>query len=794
MDMFNGKTIVCSFLILLSFVCRAAGIDVQIQPENITLADSGALIVSLPADAGNPKLDLPQVDGIRWNNRNGRSQQISIINGKRSGSVQLQFGFDPQRLGSVTIPAFSVTTSDGRKLQSKPLSFTIKKAPEINTDEARAAELAFITLTPADPDRKKYYDGETVTLHLNLCVRTDYRIGNPEIRFTAIPEKSFLIDGEREVVREMPLTVKGVRFYCYVIAVKAVVQGNEKVKVRAHTSLVLQEDTGFFGRAFRKKCSAECELAVETLPAPPEGCPFADVTGTDFLFKADPLPDSMRAGEPLTIQFHLTGNADWGKFRLPELKKKEFRSYPPEISVQKNSLTFRQTLIPLQAGTVPLKMAFSVFDVASGKYSIFSVEKSLNVEKGTEVAAPSEIEPAASGNGTEDTAEQDDIYYLIGDSEPLTLPLWRNALMPSLILLLSAILLYTVLYYLLFRKKLLADDPAYLRKRAVRTLRKDLLLRLDRGEQPSMMTADLMEYLTAVLDLPPGASLSEAADAVEKSDPALASMLRELAGEAWLPSTQRSGMPPEKQKKFRSAFAKLSAFLLVFFLSFASFAADPVKAYDEGRFQDALNIYLQRIQPGHAAASDLYNAGNCYCKLGDYARGLVMYERALKLAPQNDNIRANRDFLRRRFELKERDQLKSPGDLPPYLMRLLRVDQWIIAGVAGAILAFGTTGFFFFYRRKILIVLISAGALLMIIAAVSAVHLHHAELNDETAVIVTPGTKVYSLPSVNGTVKDELNPGCEVLSGERRQEWVRIRFGEEEGWIHSRDLLPLKVE
>lgn len=112
---FNSKKIIGVLLALTVLICRAAEIEVQIQPENITLADSGVLVLSLPADAGNPKIDLPAVDGIRWNNQRGSSQRYSNINGRISGSLQLQFGFDPKRTGSVTIPALSVTTSGGKK-------------------------------------------------------------------------------------------------------------------------------------------------------------------------------------------------------------------------------------------------------------------------------------------------------------------------------------------------------------------------------------------------------------------------------------------------------------------------------------------------------------------------------------------------------------------------------------------------------------------------------------------------------------------------------------------------------
>jgi tetratricopeptide (TPR) repeat protein len=63
-------------------------------------------------------------------------------------------------------------------------------------------------------------------------------------------------------------------------------------------------------------------------------------------------------------------------------------------------------------------------------------------------------------------------------------------------------------------------------------------------------------------------------------------------------------------------------------------------AYLAGDHTAALDLYAATAKGGTSAGL-LFNIGNCHYKLGDHSRAILFYERALKLAPGDEDIRAN---------------------------------------------------------------------------------------------------------------------------------------------------------
>ena len=69
------------------------------------------------------------------------------------------------------------------------------------------------------------------------------------------------------------------------------------------------------------------------------------------------------------------------------------------------------------------------------------------------------------------------------------------------------------------------------------------------------------------------------------------------------------------------------------------------KAYEEGKFADAIMYYEQIISEEKLQSWALYfNLGNSYYKLTDYPNAILNYERALRLAPNEIDIRYNLDL------------------------------------------------------------------------------------------------------------------------------------------------------
>jgi tetratricopeptide (TPR) repeat protein len=93
--------------------------------------------------------------------------------------------------------------------------------------------------------------------------------------------------------------------------------------------------------------------------------------------------------------------------------------------------------------------------------------------------------------------------------------------------------------------------------------------------------------------------------------------------------------------------------LLAIFSAGNLFAADTAsdfdsanKLYAEGKFAAAATAYEKILQTGAVSPALWFNYGNAEFKLGQPGRAIAAYRRAELLAPRDDEVRANLDFVR----------------------------------------------------------------------------------------------------------------------------------------------------
>ena len=70
------------------------------------------------------------------------------------------------------------------------------------------------------------------------------------------------------------------------------------------------------------------------------------------------------------------------------------------------------------------------------------------------------------------------------------------------------------------------------------------------------------------------------------------------------------------------------------------------RRYQEGDFEEALASYLRLVEAGFESGEVYYNIGNTYFKLGDVAQSILYYERARRLLPGDEDVRANLELAR----------------------------------------------------------------------------------------------------------------------------------------------------
>jgi tetratricopeptide (TPR) repeat protein len=234
-------------------------------------------------------------------------------------------------------------------------------------------------------------------------------------------------------------------------------------------------------------------------------------------------------------------------------------------------------------------------------------------------------------------------------------------------------------------------------------------------------------------------------------------------------------------------------------------------AYEAGAYADAIDRYQQVVQAGIVNADLYYNMGNAHFKTGDLGRAVLWYERALRLAPRSEDVRANlavvRSLLRDQQLVAQQGGVR--GALLAWHRRLTPGESAVAACAFYALFCFGglclvfrrTAAVTAFYRiaswvspaRLFGLTMNQDLVLGMALAAALAVTFGgsaYAKVRDarESArsVVVAEEVAVFSGPSEDATIQFKIHEGTIVAVHDGRNGWVRVDLpGDLSGWVES---------
>jgi hypothetical protein len=214
--------------------------------------------------------------------------------------------------------------------------------------------------------------------------------------------------------------------------------------------------------------------------------------------------------------------------------------------------------------------------------------------------------------------------------------------------------------------------------------------------------------------------------------------------------------------------------------------------YAREDYDGALQLYREIMEDGWEAPELYYNAANCRLRMGEMGTALLMYRRALRLAPGDDDIEANLAFVR---SLAEGGAPKPEGSrllnalLTPH--RSLSVDgTTAVVSTFGFVLALFLCLRVLHQRRLRLWSYCSVAAAFVFfgMATSLSVKLHDERARSE-AVVVARSTDVRSGPGEDFVVQTTLAEGAEVEVKRTGEQWTEISLGPEfAGWVRSGDV------
>jgi tetratricopeptide (TPR) repeat protein len=211
--------------------------------------------------------------------------------------------------------------------------------------------------------------------------------------------------------------------------------------------------------------------------------------------------------------------------------------------------------------------------------------------------------------------------------------------------------------------------------------------------------------------------------------------------------------------------------------------------YQQGSLDEARKAYETLLGQGYVSGELYYNLGNVYYRTGSIARGILFYERAGRLTPQDEDLQHNLALanlrITDRIEPTPRlfiwgwwEALKNALSLQGLTWLTFLAYLIVIASVALLLLGGSYT-----VRRVGLIGSALTGAVFLLLLAVFIGRLADLGATDEAIMMASVAT-VKNSPDPKSSDAFVLHSGVKLWVVDRMSEWVKIRLADgKQGWV-----------
>jgi tetratricopeptide (TPR) repeat protein len=229
---------------------------------------------------------------------------------------------------------------------------------------------------------------------------------------------------------------------------------------------------------------------------------------------------------------------------------------------------------------------------------------------------------------------------------------------------------------------------------------------------------------------------------------------------------------------------------------FTSFAADidtlfykANAAYAGEYYEDAIQHYNKIIEEGYESPVLYFNLGNAYFKNNELPPAILYYEKALKLSPNDEDIRFNLQLANARII----DKIEPVPELFIYawwrsFYNMMPVDSWAVLSVAGFILFIVLFLFYLLSRSMIIRKIAFFSGLVVLVMTIFSFSIsyrkYHNFHNQKEAIVFTPTITVKSSPNPNSVDLFVIHEGSKVLIRDQVGDWYEIRIANGSvGWL-----------
>lgn len=628
-----------TFLVLTVFAQAQAEqkIITQIDSTNYVTGETGYIAFGfLDRDLNTPppKIVSPGLN-IQSHNFYG-----TVINRRRV--FIYVYRFSAVREGSFTIPSVSFEHY-GEQLESDRVTINVIDREKLKLDQQDVNGRPFIYYTHLFAPKNDLFPGETAELEFkvylpegtrtlqwgvptpeNLTNCTAWRFSTPNNNASDLGKA--ILGGRDFQVASFKSVFSGIA------AGKASI-GPIETRIIAGVTVTDPRRGMFAARADLNIKHPNVDLNIQPYPTTPPPN-FNGAVGNFLMEATTTTKTELKETDTIRSTITIAGKGNLPSLDPPTLTNRDqwvlIDSSRTEQGEERKSISgkaeFNFILRPKPNATTTPEFKFIYFNPSSAEFTTLSTPKSpISVE-----AIASNIATTAPDKPTETLTDIlgpiPDISTTPKKSILAAIPTWTLHTLPAAIL---AWLIGSTIFAKLRTKKLQNSES---------TFRQQALKKLETNDENFLKSA--AAYIQRWLK--------------NNDDPALQQILKERDAECYLPDHQNKTTPSRK-KEILSTLKKFSLILITLFtiLPNAAEAGDTAesayKAWSEGDYSKALELYNKAAEITPNSPDLLYNIGNCYYRLKEPGKAALYYTRALDLQENHPEALKNLHFI----QLKE---------------------------------------------------------------------------------------------------------------------------------------------
>lgn len=213
--------------------------------------------------------------------------------------------------------------------------------------------------------------------------------------------------------------------------------------------------------------------------------------------------------------------------------------------------------------------------------------------------------------------------------------------------------------------------------------------------------------------------------------------------------------------------------------------------YQAGQYNEAITKYEKILVEGHREAAVYYNLGNAYYKENQLGKAILNYERAKRIAPQDEDVQHNLQLAQQ----KTIDKIQEVPQLPiiTYWQNFLHrfsSSVWGNLALVALWLAFMIGAVYLFFNKT---KWLSTATLVLALFSIGILALAYSEYNNENcsdfAVLMSKTVVVKSAPNEHGDVLFQLHEGAKIRLIDEVGEWRKVKLADGKvGWLQVNHL------